>query len=1091
MPSHLGLVWAASNPYAKLEHMKLAPLALLLALSSTSLAQQTFTDPANLRGERVKPRDGRELPIDTGTLGLQQLLRKLSTRASILNIVAHPDDEDGGMLTLYARGLGARVADLSLTRGEGGQNAMTGDFEDALGLLRTQELLANDRYTGVDQMFGTEVDFGFSKTKEEAFAKWTHDRVLYDAVRAIRLFRPLVITATFIGGVTDGHGQHQVSGQIAQEAFKAAGDPTVFPDMIAEGILPWQPLKVYARVPSQSITPQGLYDYATNQFTPARFTNYVTGEVTTTPPSRDIIVHEGTPDPLLTTAAANPADLSPTLASQTTPLTYIQFARIGLGLQKSQIGPGVRNAPTGAFDVAYHLYGSCLNPSSDPPKICHPERSLAAPSQGAVEGPATKPVSAHSSDLSNPNLLLTAPNFFRDIDPDANASANGAPHTSLGQSPRFAAAPETRGLKDRLITASLTTNPSAGGAPYTSVGRSPTKPRTKDPQGPEARPIAASEDPNFFTGIDTSLESIAIYAPEAFPAGSLATITHSIQRATTQFNPNHPDTIAPTLVTALTDLDQLITHIEHWEGDPTAKANALHELRIKRVQLNDALALSLNLNVSGTILADGKTWWVDSPSARPDVDILGQRLMVRIKATAPNTQSLRALKLDINTASGTNVHQDILIVDGDDLPGIPFSPQGEYSKFLSLELKNGTAPTRPYFQRTSIEQPYYDLSDKSFRNAPASSPALTSWETFQYLGIEVNLGAVVRSGPQPVNFVPALNVSLSNHAQILSSSANSFAVSVTATPPEKIIAVSASLTGENGGDGTTNAKPDHGYLPATSKIELPFNSKETQTVQASALSIDGRSYSEGYRAIGYGDLPRTNYYTPATTRIVPVDLNLPTHHKLAYLPGTGDAVPAALASINLTPTLLTVADLTPTNLAQYDTVILGVRTYSAHPDLHGAPTQALLDYARNGGNVVVQYQTLEFTAEDAPYPLSLGSNEKVVDETAPVQLLTPSSSGPLTLGPGPWILLTTPNRITPADFNSWISERGHGFLSTWDTHYTALTETHDPGQAPQRGGLITTPLGKGSWTYVAFALYRQLPEAVPGAYRLFLNLLNP
>jgi hypothetical protein len=93
-------------------------------------------------------------------------------------------------------------------------------------------------------------------------------------------------------------------------------------------------------------------------------------------------------------------------------------------------------------------------------------------------------------------------------------------------------------------------------------------------------------------------------------------------------------------------------------------------------------------------------------------------------------------------------------------------------------------------------------------------------------------------------------------------------------------------------------------------------------------------------------------------------------------------------------------------------------------------------------------------------------------------------------------LLYAPNRISAADFNGWIEERGHGFLSTWDPHYSAPTETHDPGQNPQRGGLITVQLGDdpkhlGRWTYVAFAIYRQLPEAVPGAYRLFLNLINP
>ncbi|MDE1155544.1 MAG: hypothetical protein PW735_07400 [Acidobacteriaceae bacterium] len=220
---------------------------------------------------------------------------------------------------------------------------------------------------------------------------------------------------------------------------------------------------------------------------------------------------------------------------------------------------------------------------------------------------------------------------------------------------------------------------------------------------------------------------------------------------------------------------------------------------------------------------------------------------------------------------------------------------------------------------------------------------------------------------------------------------------------------------------------------------------------------------------------------------MPADLKLPSKRRIGYLPGTGDAVPEALASIGLPVTALTVADLTATRLSAFDTVILGVRTYTAHEDLHGAPTQALLNFARNGGNVVVQYQSVEFTAADAPYPLSLDDNAKVVDETAPVTLLQPAHP-----------LLTTPNRIVPSDFNDWIEERGHGFLGDWDPHYTALTETHDPGapdehilaQKPQRGGLLTTPLGKGHYTYVAFAIYRQLPEAVPGAFRLFINLLD-
>ena len=121
------------------------------------------------------------------------------------------------------------------------------------------------------QFWGTEADFGFSKTQEEAFARWGHDRVLYDAVLAVRRERPQVIVATFVGAVTDGHGQHQVSGEIAQEVFKAAGDPKVFPEQLKDGLEPWQPLAVYSMAPFAPITEKGMFDYATGKWAPAKF----------------------------------------------------------------------------------------------------------------------------------------------------------------------------------------------------------------------------------------------------------------------------------------------------------------------------------------------------------------------------------------------------------------------------------------------------------------------------------------------------------------------------------------------------------------------------------------------------------------------------------------------------------------------------------------------------------------------------------------------------------------------------------------------------------------------------------------------------
>src|SRR5713226_5519894 len=185
------------------------------------------------------------LAFDRGAAALSQSLQKLHTRASVLMVTAHPDDEDGGMLTYESRGQGARVALLTLNRGEGGANVMSSDYFDALGLVRTEELLAADRYYGVDQYWTRVIDYGFSKTLDESLAKWTRDRVLYDVVRVIRMVRPLVITSVFVGGPSDGHGNHQTAGLMAKEVYRLAGDPSVFPEQIKAGLRPWNPLKDY------------------------------------------------------------------------------------------------------------------------------------------------------------------------------------------------------------------------------------------------------------------------------------------------------------------------------------------------------------------------------------------------------------------------------------------------------------------------------------------------------------------------------------------------------------------------------------------------------------------------------------------------------------------------------------------------------------------------------------------------------------------------------------------------------------------------------------------------------------------------------
>ena len=865
--------------------------------------EQTLPDPANLAGERVKAQPvGEPLPQDEGAVALAQTLKKLGTRASLMLIVAHPDDEDGGMLTYESRGQGVRVTMMTLNRGEGGQNLMSADFEDALGLVRTQELLAADRYMGVDQMFGTVVDYGFSKTKEEAFAKWGRERVLYDVVRAVRLNRPLVVAGVFVGGVTDGHGHHQVSGEMAQEMLTMAGDPKVFPEM---GLAPWTPLKVYARVPFAKVTKDGMYDYATNKYLSTRFYNYVTKTWSTEIPKANVTVPEGEYSKLLG-------------------MSYVQFARKGLALQKTQIGGNVRMAPAGRYDVGYTRYGS--------------------------------------------------------------------------------------------------------------------------------RVSVPDQETGFFEGVDVTLAGIASLAPDAaYLPAELARIQELVARTAAEFSMEAPERTAPTLAEGLKAVDGLIAKVEASGISSTEKTNVLHELRVKRVQFNLALVQALGLRLT----ADGAAAVVPASSLR-----------VGLKLTEKAAAKVEVEEGAVGTSFGTRVAARLT-------PGV--------AETVEVPVPSAAPLTQPFFERPNIEQPYYELSNPALRDAPVTPYPFVAEVRLRYADVPLEMKAVVGDG-SPTMVVPAVSVALSPEVGLSPLSEKTLTVTATVRNEQTVAATGAVRLELPAGWKAT---------PASGHFDLVAQGAETKTVftvtpaglaagreykLAAVAEAGGKEYREGFRAVGYPGLTPTNFYRAATDRVVAGDVKVAPGLKVAYLAGTGDSVVASLAEIGVKATTISVADVAAGRLGGYDAVVLGVRAFAAHPELE-AVNARLLEYAATGGTVIVQYNTGEMPA--GPYPMSLGESEKVVEETAAVTLLDPKAQA-----------LSWPNRITPQDFDGWIEERGHGFMDTWDPRYEALTEVHDPGQDPQRGGLLVAKTGKGSYVYVAYALYRQLPEGVPGAYRLFANLLS-
>ena len=187
------------------------------------------------------------LDVDGGAMGAWHRIRKLATTASLLHVTAHPDDEHAGMLTLASRGRGVRTALLSLNRGEGGANAIGPELFDGLGLIRTRELVLSGRYYGLDDLyFTTAVDYGYSKSVDEAFRSWNREAVLEDMVRVIRLNRPFVVVGRFHGSERDGHGHHLAASLLTPEAVAAAADPARFPRQITEeGLRPWRVLRTF------------------------------------------------------------------------------------------------------------------------------------------------------------------------------------------------------------------------------------------------------------------------------------------------------------------------------------------------------------------------------------------------------------------------------------------------------------------------------------------------------------------------------------------------------------------------------------------------------------------------------------------------------------------------------------------------------------------------------------------------------------------------------------------------------------------------------------------------------------------------------
>jgi hypothetical protein len=284
-------------------------------------------------------------------------------------------------------------------------------------------------------------------------------------------------------------------------------------------------------------------------------------------------------------------------------------------------------------------------------------------------------------------------------------------------------------------------------------------------------------------------------------------------------------------------------------------------------------------------------------------------------------------------------------------------------------------------------------------------------------------------------------------------------------------------------------------------VKLASGSAE---ISAIAQDAEGTTYDMGVYTVDYTHIRSRSYTRPATATLRIAPLALPRLTRVGYVRGAADQVPEALQSVGIPVTLLSPAMLERGNLGRYDAIIVGPRAYETDSAL-AVNNRRLLEYARRGGLVIVQYQQHQFfNGRFAPYPMKVGgqplrleeapparhpgttptrpsapvSHDRVADENAPVRILVPNHP-----------VVRIPNRLSNADWRGWVQERGLYFARSWDRRYRRILETHDPGEPPLAGGLLIATVGKGTYVYTGLSFFRQLPAGVPGAFRLFANLL--
>ena len=594
---------------------------------------------------------------------------------------------------------------------------------------------------------------------------------------------------------------------------------------------------------------------------------------------------------------------------------------------------------------------------------------------------------------------------------------------------------------------------------------------------------APAKEQSFFDGIDTSIRGVYRALRRTAPAGAdarLDAIQRETEAAKASFTFTGPASSVPALVRAWQRLGEGITALG---GDADVK----HVLEAERRQVEEAIHAALGVALTGVAQPAGTPessgpFAAGPPPMAPVVP--GATFDVRVTFVNRSDVPLQDVRLQVEGGEATAPG------GANSSAAVPNSP---VASTFTVRVPEDARPTRPAFSRRSLQEARYSVSVPAEAFSPAGPPPFQAAASYTVHGIPLTLRrSVTRFDANPpygqetrtLAIVPALAVTLTPaHAIVIPGNRG---VKFTAEVLNNRLGAAEGTLALDVPAGWKVLPPSHSFAFARGGERRPFSfvvhapeaGAREQVITAVARS-GGREYREGYLTIRYRDLDTRYLYRDAAASVRGVDVRVPSGLRVGYVMGIGDEVPAGLAQLGAEVQLLGEQDLATSDLSRFNAIITGTRAYAVREDLR-THNGRLLDYARAGGNLIVLYNTQELVPNTfAPFPGELPrSAEEVSEEDSPVEILAPDAP-----------VFTSPNRITQADFDGWVEQRGSKFWTTWDPRYTAMIATWDKGQPPQKGGWLHARYGKGHYTYFAYALHRQLPYGVPGAYRLLANLL--